>query len=104
MDTSTLITAFFIVLQVWQNILYLSDVAIYIRPSDGEGIKLYINGAEVVSGTTKTAWSQSAGKISKIVVGKFYTYRNLSYLSVQIDELTFFNNSLTAEEILLFAR
>ena len=87
----------------------------YIGPNDGAGIKMYINGAEVArdttkdthprpagteeeSDTTKYGGSYSAGD-GRIVVGRYYTNQDRYYASVQVDELLFFNQTLTAAEI-----
>ena len=70
----------------------------YFNFSDDEGITVYFNGRKVASDTSKADGSQSPGD-GRIVVGRKYTDRNQDYASVQVDELIFFNNSLTLEEI-----
>ena len=63
----------------------------YIGPNDGEGIRVYINGQEVANVTTRHVASRSAGD-GRIVVGRFYTDRNIRYASVQVDELTLYES------------
>ena len=57
-----------------------------------------MDGAEVASDTTKSAVSYSAGD-GRIVVGRWYTDKDDLYVSMQIDELLFFNRTLTPAEI-----
>ena len=70
----------------------------YLGPGDGEGIRIYYDGSEVASDTTKTARSRSAGD-GRIVVGRWYIDRDENYASVEIDELIFFNQALTVDNI-----
>ena len=73
----------------------------YIGPSDGEGVSIYYDGAEVASGTTKSATPKPAGD-GRIVVGRAYTNRDYGYASVEVDELIYFNDSLTSDEVQSF--
>ena len=70
----------------------------YIGPNDGEGVRIYYDGEEVASGTTKSSSSYSAGD-GKITVGRYYTNVNTLYASVQVDELVFFNQTLSNDNI-----
>ena len=70
----------------------------YLGPNDGQGIRIYYNGTEVKSETTKVLRSRSAGD-GRIVVGRVYTKRDDNYASMQIDELIFFNKALSTTEI-----
>ena len=70
----------------------------YIAPNRGEGIRIFYNGAEVASGTTKSEGSYSTGD-GKIVVGRFDTINDEHYASVYVDELIIFNRSLSSVEI-----
>ena len=70
----------------------------YIGPSDGQGIRVYNDGAEVANVTTKVAGSDSPGD-GRVVVGRLYTDRDMLYVSVQIDELAFFNKALSKTDI-----
>ena len=73
----------------------------YIGPSDGEGVSIYYDGAEVASDTTKSAKSKPAGD-GRIVVGRRYTKKDCDYASVEVDELIYFNDSLTSDEVQSF--
>ena len=70
----------------------------YIGPNEGEGIRIYENGTEVVSDTTKYATSKPAAD-GRIVVGRYNPYEDSYYTTVTVDELIFSNRSLTFEEI-----
>ena len=63
----------------------------YIGPDDGQGIRVY--GMEVVNDATGDA-TRSAGD-GRIVVGRYFTDDDRYYMSMQIDELIFFNKSLS---------
>ena len=76
----------------WTHILHN-----YIGPNDGQGIRIYYDGAEVRSDTTKSAYSYSTGD-GRIVVGREYNNQNNRYASVEVDELIYFNASLTSDE------
>ena len=56
------------------------------------------DGEEKTSDTTKWREARSAGD-GRIVVGRYYTTDNQYYASVQVDELIFFNEILTQQEI-----
>ena len=70
----------------------------YIGPNNGQGIQIYYDGVEVDSDTVQDVQSCSAGD-GRIVVGRQFTDRDRDYASVMVDELLFFNQTLTAEEI-----
>ena len=72
----------------------------FIGPNDGQGIRIYHNGTEVASETEKYAYSSptSAGN-GKIVSGRRYTDHNPRYLTMQVDELLYFNSALTPDQI-----
>ena len=66
----------------------------YLGPNDGEGVAIYYDGREVANETLKLSNSNSAGD-GRIVVGRRLTNQDISYASVQVDELIFFNEALT---------
>ena len=68
----------------------------YIGPN--AGIKVYFNGAEVGSETTKFAGSSNTAD-GRVVVGRFSTDGDYHYTSLQLDELIFFNKALSTTEI-----
>ena len=71
----------------------------YIGPNDGEGIQAFYNGAEEASGTTKdTSRSYSPGN-GRIVMGRVFTDQDQNQASVMIDELIYFNASLTSDDV-----
>ena len=73
----------------------------YMGPNHGQGIGMFIDGAEVASDTIKETGSTPAPLQldGRIVVGRRYTNRDKDYASVQVDELIYFNQALTDEEI-----
>ena len=72
----------------------------YIGPNDGQGIRIFYDGQEVASDTSKYATSKPAGD-GRIVVGRLLTNRNFDhdYASITIDEFIFFNRFLKVDEI-----
>ena len=70
----------------------------YIGPNDSQGTRLFIDGVQVASETTKFSESRSAGD-GRIVLGRLLTNVDAFYGSVQVDELIFFNQALTSGEI-----
>ena len=71
----------------------------YIGPNNGQGIQIYYNGQEVESDTIKdAARSHSAGD-GRVVLGRLYTNSDDYYGSVEIDELLFFNQTLSNDDI-----
>ena len=70
----------------------------YIGPNNGEGIRIFYNGAEKSRGEITFGGQYSAGDL-RIIVGRFSTAVVLYYASVEMDELIFFNQALTLEEI-----
>ena len=70
----------------------------YIGPNNGEGIRIFYDGQEVVSDTDMSEGSYSAVD-GRIVVGRYYTSMDERYWSIQIDELIFFNQALQNNDI-----
>ena len=70
----------------------------FLGPNDEEGIRIYENGKHVGNHTiiTQSSTTESNGRI---VIGRAFTEINNYYASVQVDELLFFNRSLTKQEI-----
>ena len=73
----------------------------YIGPNNGQGIRLYYNGAEVTSSASKgISGSPYSPADGRMVVGKSYVDTNLDHFaSLAVDELLFFNSQLTDEQI-----
>ena len=70
----------------------------YLGPNNGQGIRIYHNGTEVASDTTKASHGFSAGD-GRIAVGRYRTNRNDHYGNAQVDELIFFNQALSQDDI-----
>ena len=70
----------------------------YIRFNGGAAIIIHDNNRQVTSDTTKTVKSYSPGD-GRIVVGRQYTDKDSNYVSVQVDELIFFNEALTDKDV-----
>ena len=83
---------------------WVHGVLNFLGPNDGEGIRIYENGKHVGNDTTvnlfKSPRNESNGQI---VIGRLYA-EHLLEASVQVDELMFFNKSLTEAEIALLSR
>ena len=75
-----------------------THIVLNYRGQDIEGIIVYYDGTAVVSGTTKTGGPFSAGD-GRIVVGRLLTHEDEYYATVQMDELNFFNQVLSDEEV-----
>ena len=70
----------------------------YIGPNNGEGIIGYFDGIEVKTDTSKYGGPFKVGD-GRIVVGRRYTDRDAKYASVQVDELIYFNATLTSDNV-----
>ena len=70
----------------------------YIGSNEGQGIRVYYDGKEAASETTKITVSYSAGD-GRVLVGRAYTDRDVLYVSAQLDELIFFNKTLNTTEM-----
>ena len=77
---------------------WIHIVGCYLGPNNGQGIRIYYNGAEEGSATNKAGGPYSAGD-GRIVVGRIYTDLDLNYASVEVDELIYFNAALTSDEV-----
>ena len=74
----------------------------YLGPDRGQGIRIYMNGTEIASDdspSTSTAYISTRGD-ERVVIGKYYTDRDIYYGDIDVDELLFFNDKLTEEQIL----
>ena len=70
----------------------------YLGPEDEQGIRVYFNGTQVRSDNTKQPATYQPGG-DRVVVGRFYVNYDDSYGNVDMDELLFFNEALTDENI-----
>ena len=75
----------------------------FIGPNEGQGIKIYHDGVEVGSDTTKIASQFNHHSPGKITVGRYNSNVDWGYCSVQMDEIAFFNQHLSQAEITLLS-
>ena len=75
---------------------WVHSVLNFIGPNNGQGISVYQDGQHKGNATTKDSTSSSDPSIGRIVIGRLL---NGHYASVQVDELLFFNQTLTESEI-----
>ena len=75
----------------------------YIGPENGQGIRIYYDGEQADSDTTRTADSKLPGD-GRIVIGRYHTDWDDRYASVQLDELIFFNMKLSESEITVLSQ
>ena len=85
---------------------WVHEVINYVGPNNGDDFSIYHNGnflfnlTSLVDPTTKP-FNPSDGRI---VIGRIRTDLNIRYASVQVDELLFFNQSLTEQEIMMLSQ
>ena len=85
------------------NNVWVHAVLNFLGPNNQEGISIYQNGQHVGNHATITQSSSNAPD-GRIVVGRVLTGVNNYYASVQVDELLFFNQTLTEAEIRLLSQ
>ena len=74
----------------------------YLGPEDGEGIRVYINGT-LVGGESEIFSNEYTSGDGRLVVGRYFTDEDRTYASVQVDELIFFNQALSSEEVIILS-
>ena len=79
---------------VWTHV-----VLNYLGPEEGEGIRVYYNGVQTGSDDTERLSTFQAG-VGRVAVGRLYTDTDSDYPGVDVDELMFFNESLSSQQIL----
>ena len=73
----------------------------FIGPNHGEGYKLYLNGALFGRAPYRFSGFQvPADGVRRIVIGRAFTNFDGVYGSVDVDELVFFNQTLTPREVM----
>ena len=82
---------------------WVHGVLNFLGPNDEEGIRIYENGKHVGNHTT-VVQSPTSEPNGRIVIGRVFTEVNVLYGSVQVDELLFFNRSLTEAEIRMLSQ
>ena len=70
----------------------------YLGPENGRGIRVYLDGVFGNRDSSKEEYTNSAGN-GQVFVGKFRPEEDRNYASVEIDELLFFNTTLTQDDI-----
>ena len=70
----------------------------YFGPNNGQGFKTYFDGNLRITDNTKWQHNTSPSN-GKIVIGKFFADIDHYYTSMDVDELLFFNHTLTTQEI-----
>ena len=73
----------------------------FIGPNNGQGISIYQDGEHKGNETTKDSTSSPDPSSGRIVIGRLL---NGHYASVQVDELLFFNQTLTESEITMLSQ
>ena len=70
----------------------------YIGPNSGKGIQAFKDGAFVGQHQSGSDGTHTTGE-GRVVVGRKHTNYNRFYAHVELDELIFFNETLTNEEV-----
>ena len=82
---------------------WVHSVINYIGPNAGEGFRLYLDGINVKNETRKRS-STSISNNGTIVTGRLFTDFDEFYASFQMDELLFYNRTLTEPEIIMLSQ
>ena len=70
----------------------------YIEPNNGQGIRIYHDSILTGSDDTMQVSNYSTGD-GRVVVGRQETNNDFGYIGVDVDELLFFNEKLSDQEI-----
>ena len=71
----------------------------YIGPDDGQGFTIYHDGARVLGASDKKPVTGPPSD-GRVVVGRRFTYLDEEYAGIDMDELLFFSEKLSDQEIL----
>ena len=71
----------------------------FLGQNDGQGTALYHDGVMVGRSSTLSDTYRKSLSSRRIVIGKYAAVHDHFYASLQMDELKFFNHSLTDAEI-----
>ena len=83
------------------NNVWIHIVVNFIGPGEGQGIRIYHDG----NSANEDRWTRTVGKTSgdpkniNFYIGRFASISIPHVVSVEVDELYFFNQALTAAEI-----
>ena len=87
----------------WADVSIFNDqwihlVLNYIGPNSGQGIQAFKDGVLISQMKSGSSGIQTDG-VGRVVVGRRLVSRNQDYAQVEVDELIFFNQALSAEEV-----
>ena len=71
----------------------------YLGPEDGEGMRIYYDGTQAGSDAYKASTSVQLGN-GRVVIGRRHVDGDYDYAGVDVDELLFFNEKLTDQQIM----
>ena len=73
----------------------------FVGPEPGKGFRVFYDGIELESfdSSLKGVDLSSSPGDGRVVVGRYYTDQDRDYISVEIDELIFFNQALNNDNI-----
>ena len=80
-------------------------VLVYQGSKQGQGITIYHDGVQVGEDTNKSfrnADTLAPGDV-RMGIGRYYTDRDGWYSSVEVDELTFWNSTISSNEVQLIS-
>ena len=72
----------------------------YLGPEAGKGIRVYYDGVQTGSDDTERLVTFPPG-IGRVALGRLYTDKDDHYPGVDVDELMFFNESLSVQQIMV---
>ena len=75
----------------------------FIGPNDGQGFTVYHDG-ELVQNASRKRPIRNFPRNSRIVIGRFWTASDQLYSSLHMDELMFFNQPMTKEQVKMFSQ
>ena len=70
----------------------------YIGPNNGQGIQIYYNGEQTGSDDMRSLSTYQPGS-GRVVIGRENTADDNDYASFHVDQLLFFNETLTEQNI-----
>ena len=83
----------------WSPTGWTHIVLNYIGPDDGQGIAIYHDGGHEVGDSDKMPLTYRPSD-GRVIMGRRFTYPSQEYAGIDVDELLFFNEKLSDQEIL----
>ena len=71
----------------------------YAGPNEGDGVRIFFDGAEVARDTTIDVIPKRTSTSRTLIVGRYYYHWDTRYSAIQVDELMLFNHTLSMDEI-----